>query len=166
MYNAGFAVFTLRRSRCRSLPATARAAAMWLIGWRVVQGIGGALLMANSTAILTDAFPAAQRGMAMGINMIAGIAGSFIGLVAGGLLADVDWRLVFWVNVPFGVFGTVWAYPKLREVGQQRDGPDRLVGQRHLRRRPDHDPDRHHLRHPALRRPHHGLDQPAGCSPS
>ena len=65
---------------------------MWLIGWRVVQGVGGALLMANSTAILTDAFPAEERGLAMGINMVAGIAGSFIGLIVGGLLADVDWR--------------------------------------------------------------------------
>jgi MFS family permease len=91
-----------------------------LIGWRVVQGIGGALLMANSTAILTDAFPASERGRAMGISMIAGISGSFIGLIAGGLLADIDWRLVFWVNVPFGIFGTVWAYAKLRELGQQR----------------------------------------------
>jgi MFS family permease len=86
---------------------------------RVIQGIGGALLMANSTAILTDAFPVAQRGMAMGINMIAAMAGSFVGLVAGGLLADVHWRLVFWINVPFGVFGTIWAYAKLKEVGQR-----------------------------------------------
>ncbi len=161
MYNAGFAVFTVRLDRpVASRPVTARGGAIWLIVWRVVQGIGGALLMANSTAILTDAFPAEQRGMAMGINMVAGIAGSFIGLVVGGLLADVDWRLVFWVNVPFGLFGTVWAYAKLREVGTQARGQHRLVGQRHLRRRADPDPRRHHLRHPALRRPHHGLDEP------
>ncbi|HYX43688.1 MAG TPA: MFS transporter, partial [Acidimicrobiales bacterium] len=76
-----------------------------------------ALLMANSTAILTDAFPVEERGLAMGVNMIAAIAGSFIGLIAGGLLADVNWRAVFWINVPIGVFGTVWAYRKLREVG-------------------------------------------------
>jgi MFS family permease len=89
---------------------------MWLILWRVVQGIGGALLMANSTAILTDAFPVEERGLAMGVNMIAGIAGSFLGLIVGGVLADVNWRAVFWINVPIGVFGTVWAYRKLREV--------------------------------------------------
>ncbi len=63
----------------------------------------------------------------MGINMMAGIAGSFIGLIVGGVLADIDWRLVFWVNVPFGVFGTVWAYLKLRELGDQPGRPDRLV---------------------------------------
>ena len=78
------------------------------------------MLLANSTAILTDAFPATQRGMAMGINMVAAIAGQFFGLVIGGLLADIDWRLIFWVNVPVGVFGTVWAYLKLREVGARR----------------------------------------------
>lgn len=72
--------------------------------------------MANSTAILVDAFPVDQRGLAMGINTIAGITGSFVGLIVGGLLADWNWRLVFWVNVPFGVFGAVWAYLKLRET--------------------------------------------------
>jgi MFS family permease len=96
---------------------------MWLIVWRIVQGVGGALLMANSTAILTDAFGPEERGRAMGISMVAGIAGSFIGLIAGGLLADVDWRLVFWVNVPFGVFGTAWAYAKLRELGTKTRTP-------------------------------------------
>jgi MFS family permease len=120
MYNAGFAVFTAASIALSLTPGHGGSAAMWLIVWRVVQGIGGALLMANSTAILTDAFPADERGRAMGISMVAGIAGSFIGLIAGGLLADVDWRLVFWVNVPFGLFGTVWAYAKLRELGAQR----------------------------------------------
>jgi MFS family permease len=84
-----------------------------------VQGVGGALLFANATATLTDAFPVQQHGMAMEINLIAGIVGSFIGLVVGGVLADVHWRLVFWVNVPFGLFGTMWAYAKLREVGHR-----------------------------------------------
>src|SRR5919206_1975972 len=93
---------------------------MWLIVWRVVQGIGGALLMANSTAILTDAFPVEERGLAMGVNMIAAIAGSFFGLVLGGVLADINWRAVFWINVPIGAFGTIWAYRKLREVGAQQ----------------------------------------------
>ncbi|MDQ1423796.1 MAG: hypothetical protein QOD72_1294 [Acidimicrobiaceae bacterium] len=124
MYNAGFAVFTLASIALSLTPGHGGGAAMWLIAWRVVQGIGGALLMANATAILTDAFPAAERGRAMGINMVAAIAGSFIGLIAGGLLAEIDWRLVFWVNVPFGVFGTIWAYLKLRELSARR--PARL----------------------------------------
>jgi MFS family permease len=86
---------------------------------RVVQGIGGALIMANSTAILTDAFPANQRGLALGINMIAAVGGQFLGLVIGGLLADTNWRLVFWFNVPFGVIGTVWGFLKLRDSGRR-----------------------------------------------
>ena len=119
MYNAGFAIFTLASVALSLTPSSGPAGAMELIVFRVVQGIGGALLMANSTAILTDAFPVAQRGMAMGINMVAAVAGSFIGLIAGGLLADIHWRLIFWINVPFGLFGTVWAYAKLREVGER-----------------------------------------------
>ena len=95
------------------------AGAMWLIGWRVIQGIGGAFLFANSSAILTDAFPVHQRGMALGINGVAAIAGSFIGLVLGGVLAPVNWHLVFLVSIPFGIFGTVWAYLKLRDTGQR-----------------------------------------------
>jgi MFS family permease len=117
MYNLGFAIFTVASAGLSLTPWTGSAGALWLIIGRVIQGIGGALLMANSTAILIDAFPVEERGMAMGINMIAGILGSFIGLVVGGILADVHWRLVFWVNVPFGIFGTVWAYAKLRELG-------------------------------------------------
>ena len=120
MYNAGFLVFTLASIALSLTPGHGGSAAMWLIGWRVVQGVGGALLMANSTAILTDAFKVDERGRAMGINMVAAIAGSFIGLIAGGLLAEVHWRLVFWVNVPFGIFGTAWAYLKLRETGVRR----------------------------------------------
>ena len=119
MYNLGFAIFTAASIGLSLTPFVGSTGAMWLIIWRVVQGIGGALLMANSTAILTDAFPVEERGLAMGISMIAATAGSFIGLVVGGLLADVNWRLVFWVNVPFGLFGTVWAYLKLRETGQR-----------------------------------------------
>ena len=153
MYNLGFLIFTLGVGRCcRSRRGPGRRGRDVADRLRIVQGIGGALLMANSTAILTDAFPRDQRGMALGINLVAAIAGSFIGLVIGGVLADVDWRLVFWVNVPFGVFGTVWAYLKLRELGQRASGPHRLVGQPHVRRRPDRGARRHHLRHPALRR--------------
>jgi MFS family permease len=116
MYNGGFAVFSAASLALSLCPWTGASGAMWLIVWRVVQGIGGALLMANSTAILTDAFPVEERGLAMGVNMIAAIGGSFVGLIVGGVLADVAWRAVFWVNVPIGVFGTVWAYRKLREV--------------------------------------------------
>jgi MFS family permease len=123
MYNAGFAVFTAASIALSLTPGHGGSAAMWLIVWRIVQGIGGALLIANSTAILTDAFTTDERGRAMGISMVAAIAGSFIGLIAGGLLADVDWRLVFWVNVPFGLFGTIWAYAKLRELGRQKRTP-------------------------------------------
>jgi MFS family permease len=117
MYNLGFLIFTVASAGLSLTPWTGGSGAMWLIVGRFIQGIGGALLMANSTAILTDAFPVEERGMAMGINMIAAIAGSFIGLVVGGILADANWRLVFWVNVPVGIFGTVWAYMKLKELG-------------------------------------------------
>ena len=117
MYNLGFAVFSF----CSILLAVTwmhgSAAALWLIGWRIAQGIGGALLFANSTAIITDAFPLKQRGTALGINSIAAIAGSFIGLVLGGVLAPVSWKLIFLVSVPVGVFGTVWAYFKLHDNG-------------------------------------------------
>ena len=116
MYNAGFAVFSVGSILLALDPWTGSAGALWLICIRVVQGIGGAMLMANSAAILTDAFPTSQRGLALGINMVAGISGSFIGLVLGGFLSEVDWRLVFWVSVPIGALGTVWAYQSLRET--------------------------------------------------
>jgi MFS family permease len=120
IYNFGFVVFTLASIALSLDPFTGGHAALWLILWRVVQAFGGAMLMANSAAILTDAFPANQRGMALGINQIAGISGQFIGLLLGGLLAAWDWRAVFWVNVPIGVFGTVWAYRSLREIATTR----------------------------------------------
>jgi MFS family permease len=119
MYNAGFAVFSAASLALSLCPWTGGRGAMWLIVFRIVQGIGGALLTANSAAIITDAFPSTQRGFAIGVAVIASIAGAFIGLVVGGVLADVDWRAVFWVNVPLGLFGTAWAYLKLREVGQR-----------------------------------------------
>ncbi len=117
MYNLGFAVFTVGSILLSVTWLQGSAGAMWMIVMRVVQGIGAAFLMANSSAILTDAFPAEERGLALGINMVAAIAGSFIGLVLGGVLAPVAWRLVFLVSVPFGLFGTVWAYLKLEERG-------------------------------------------------
>ncbi|WP_426565578.1 MFS transporter [Angustibacter sp. McL0619] len=122
MYNAGFAVFAAASVLLALVPWTGSAGALWLIGFRVVQGVGGAMLMANSTAILTDAFPTHQRGMALGINQVAALAGSFIGLVLGGLLAEWHWRAVFWVSVPIGLVGTVWAYRSLHEVGSRGKG--------------------------------------------
>ena len=120
IYNLGFVVFTLASITLSLDPLTGPAGALWLIGWRCVQAFGGAMMMANAAAILTDAFPAKQRGMALGINQIAGISGQFIGLLLGGLLAAWDWRLVFWVNVPIGVFGTIWSYRSLREISTGR----------------------------------------------
>jgi MFS family permease len=116
IYNLGFMVFTAASMSLSFDPFRAGGGALWLIGWRVVQAVGGSMLMANSAAILTDAFPAHQRGMALGINQVAGISGQFIGLLLGGLLAAWDWRAVFWVNVPIGLAGTVWSYRSLREI--------------------------------------------------
>ncbi|MDN5919637.1 MAG: MFS transporter, partial [Pseudonocardia sp.] len=120
MYNLGFAVFTVFSVLLAATWMQGDAAAIWLIVMRVLQGVGGALLLANSTAILTDAFPTHQRGLALGINSVAAIAGSFMGLVVGGVLAPISWHLVFLVSVPVGVFGTVWAYLKLRDTGVRR----------------------------------------------
>jgi MFS family permease len=122
IYNAGFAVFTIASVLLSFDPFLGSRAAIWLIGWRFLQAIGGSMLMANSAAILTDAFPENQRGFALGINQVAGLAGQFIGLVLGGVLAIWDWRAVFWVNVPVGIFGTLWAYYRLREVGRRSQG--------------------------------------------
>jgi MFS family permease len=120
MYNAGFVVFTIASILLSFDPFQGGHGALWLIGWRFLQAIGGSMLMANSAAILTDAFPPERRGFALGTNQIAALAGMFIGLVAGGLLAAWDWRAVFWINVPVGVFGTLWAYLKLRDNGVRR----------------------------------------------
>ena len=119
IYNAGFLVFTIASVQLSFDPFEGARGADWLIGWRLLQAVGGSMLVANSTAILTDAFPREQRGFALGLNQVAGLSGMFIGLVAGGLLAALDWRAVFWVNVPVGVFGTVWAYRKLRDNGER-----------------------------------------------
>ena len=122
MYNQGFVIFTLASVLLSFDPFRGADAAMWLIGWRFLQAIGGSMLMANSAAILTDAFPPERRGFALGTNQIAALAGMFIGLVAGGLLAAWDWRAVFWVNLPVGVFGTAWSYLRLRETGERHRG--------------------------------------------
>src|SRR5690349_6902963 len=120
MYNMGFAVFSIGSIFLTVTWMHGAAAALWLIIWRIVQGIGGAFLFANSTAILTDAFPANQRGTALGLNSIAAISGSFIGLILGGVLAPVNWHLIFLVSAPIGVFGTVWAYFMLHDVGVRK----------------------------------------------
>jgi MFS family permease len=119
-YNLGFAVFTVFSVLLFVTPLKGSAGALWLIGMRVGQGVGGAMLFANSSAIITDAFPEDQRGLALGINGVAAIAGSFMGLIVGGVLSPINWRLIFLVSVPFGLFGTVWAYLKLHDVGERR----------------------------------------------
>ena len=120
MYNLGFAIFSVASIFLTVTWMHGTQAALWLIIWRVVQGIGGAFLFANSAAILTDAFPANQRGTALGMNAIAAIAGSFIGLLLGGLLGPINWHYVFLVSAPIGAFGTVWAYLMLRDIGTRR----------------------------------------------
>jgi len=120
MFNLGFAVFTVFSILLSITWLHGTAAALWLILMRVGQGVGGALIFANSSAILTDAFPPDERGLALGVNSIAAIAGSFLGLVLGGVLAPVQWRLVFLVSVPVGLVATFWGYHSLRELGQRR----------------------------------------------
>jgi MFS family permease len=125
IYNLGFVIYTVASLLLTIDWMTGRAGAAYLIGFRLVQGVGGAFLLANSAAILTDAFPANQRGMALGINNNVGVSGLFVGLVLGGILAPINWRLVFLISVPVGLFGTVWAYLKLRELSKpKRAGVD------------------------------------------
>src|SRR6202023_1302993 len=124
IYNLGFAVFSLFSVLLAVTWLQGTAAAWWLILGRILQGVGGAMLLANSSALLTDAFPTNQRGLALGLNQVAGIAGSFIGLILGGLLGPLDWRLVFLVSVPFGLLGTIWSYRRLQERGVRK--PARL----------------------------------------
>ncbi|HZQ88916.1 MAG TPA: MFS transporter [Gaiellaceae bacterium] len=123
MYTLGFAIYTVASLLLTIDWMHGEAGADWLIGFRLVQGVGAAFLIANSAAILTDAFPPNQRGLALGLNNVVGISGQFIGLVVGGLLAPVDWRLVFLVSVPFGLLGTVWSHLKLREIGARNPAP-------------------------------------------
>jgi MFS family permease len=119
IYNLGFAVFTLGSIILALDPFKAGAGALWIVGFRLLQGVGGAMLFANSSAIIVDAFPSNQRGLAIGINQVAAIAGSFIGLVLGGVLSVLDWRWIFWVSVPFGIMGTFWAYHSLHDNGKR-----------------------------------------------
>jgi MFS family permease len=122
IYNIGFVVFTLAAIALSFDPFHLDGGAIWLIAWRVIQGIGGAMLMSSSSAILTDAFPANQRGMALGVNMVAAVAGSFLGLLIGGVLSEVHWQAIFWVGVPIGVVGTIWSVRSLKELGVRNPG--------------------------------------------
>ncbi|MUL44442.1 MFS transporter [Mycobacterium sp. CBMA293] len=122
IYNLGFVVFTLAAVALSFDPFHLGGGAVWLIAWRVIQGVGGAMLMASSSAILTDAFPANQRGMALGVNMVAAVAGSFLGLLIGGFLSEWEWKAVFWVGVPIGIIGTIWSYRSLHELGARTPG--------------------------------------------
>jgi MFS family permease len=125
LFNLGFAIFTVASAACALVPNTGSAGALEIIALRVVQGVGGAMLTANSTAIITDAFPPARRGFALGVNQVAALAGSFIGLIVGGLLSEWHWRAVFWVSVPVGIWGTWMGYRTLRD--KPRDRSKRVI---------------------------------------
>ncbi|MFD1944565.1 MFS transporter [Paradevosia shaoguanensis] len=116
IYNIGFIIFTIAALLLSFMP-TGPSAAGYLVWMRILQGVGGAMITATSTAILVDAFPPHQRGFALGINTMAAIAGQFIGLILGGLLADINWRWIFWINVPIGLIGTLWGLAMLRDRG-------------------------------------------------
>lgn len=119
-YNLGFAIFTVGSILLWLTPGTGNTGALELVLFRLIQGAGAGFLFSNSAAILTDAFPENQRGLALGINQIAAILGSVIGLILGGILSYFSWRLVFLVSVPVGLVGTVWAYLMLREIATIR----------------------------------------------
>src|SRR5206468_10077646 len=123
IYNLGFVIYTVASLLLAIDWMTGQAGAMYLVIFRIAQGVGGACLLANAAAIITDAFPVNQRGMALGINNIVGVSGMFVGLILGGLLAPIDWRLVFLISVPVGLFGTVWAYLKLEERSEPSRRP-------------------------------------------
>ena len=118
LYNAGFLIFTLASILLwiSTYLIGGTQGAIMLIVLRLFQGLGGGFLIANRAAILTDAFPENERGMALGINQISAIGGSLVGMLVGGVLAAIDWHLVFLVSVPVGIIGTVWAYVALKEL--------------------------------------------------
>src|SRR5258708_10660787 len=124
IYNMGFAIFSVGSVLLYIVPELTPqlgdTAVFELILFRLIQGLGAACLIANSTAILTDAFPPEQRGLALGINMVAALGGSLVGLLLGGFLAAISWRWVFLISVPFGIIGTVWAYISLRDQSIRR----------------------------------------------
>ena len=163
IYNLGFVVFTVAAIALSFDPFHLGGGALWLIGWRVIQGIGGAMLMASSSAILTDAFPAKQRGMALGVNMVAAVAGSFLGLLIGGVLSEWHWQAIFWVGVPIGIARHHLEHPLAEGTRGAHAGPAGLGGHADVRGRADGVADRYHVRHPALWRFHDRLDQPVGA---
>lgn len=128
LYRTGFVIFTIGSILLAITPSTGAAGALEIIVFRIIQGLGGALLMANSTAILTDAFPAHQRGGALGLNQVAALAGSSLGLFVGGLVSEWSFHAVFWVSVPFGLFGSVWSYWQLREIGERKSARIDWIG--------------------------------------
>ena len=128
IFNLGFAVFTAFSILLSVTWLHGSDGALWLIGMRVGQGVGGAMLFANSSAIITDSFPAKKRGLGLGINNVAAISGSFIGLVLGGLLAPVQWHLVFLISIPFGIAGTIYAYVKLEDHGVRAESKIDWIG--------------------------------------
>ena len=128
IYRLGFVIYTVASLLLAVTWLEGRAGADYLIVLRIVQGVGGACLLANAAAIITDAFPVNQRGMALGINNIVGVSGLFVGLVLGGLLAPINWRLVFLISVPVGLFGTIWAYLRLEERSEPRPAPIDWLG--------------------------------------
>ena len=163
IYNLGFAVFTFFSLMLSITWMYGHAAGVWLIVMRIFQGVGAAMLMANSAAILTDVFPDTQRGLALGVNQAAAFSGTFIGLVLGGVLAPLNWRWIFLVSVPVGLLGTIMGYLEAPRDEPAPTGPDRLARKHHLCHRADPGHDRDHLRHRALRRTRDGVDQPVGA---
>ncbi|BFH73809.1 MFS transporter [Sulfurisphaera javensis] len=116
MYNLGFAIFTIGSILLYITPGTGNIAALQLIIYRIIQGIGGSFLMANSAAVLSEAFPPNQRGFALGLNGVIGIFGGVAGIILGGILASIYWRDVFLVSVPIGIIGTIWSYKSLKQL--------------------------------------------------
>jgi MFS family permease len=128
IYNFGFLVFTVSAAGLTLIWSQGAAGAIELIVLRMVQAVGGAMMMASAAAILTDAFPSSQRGLALGINQIAAMAGSFLGIVVGGVLASINWRWIFLINVPIGIIGTLWGFWQLREIGTRQKGKIDWIG--------------------------------------
>ena len=113
LYNLGFALFTFGSGLC-CVSQTGEQ----LIVFRIIQALGAAFIFSNSSAILSDSFPESERGKALGINQISIVVGSVVGLVIGGALTSYfGWRSIFWINIPIGIFATVWAFSKLKELG-------------------------------------------------
>ena len=149
MYNLGFAWFTVASVLLAVVWSTGSTGALELVIFRMIQGVGGAFLFANSAAIITDAFPSEELGFALGTYQMAAIVGTFLGVLVGGLLSEVGWRWVSWRNVPVGAFGTVWAYLKLKEIGVRTEA--HIDGRQYrVRCGSRHDPHRRHLRHQAI----------------